>query len=127
MVKPRTGFPDWAVARRRELGLTQSDVAARINVTPTWVGQIERGGYRRGAWPSAYKVYRLCGALDFDVQEGLRIAGHDPIPPNDLTWHVWCTMRLADRGRETRKSRSGGISISRPRKDPDATPPQETP
>jgi len=56
--------PNYFLARRRELGLTQRAIALRLNMTTTAVSQWENGGYPR------VELYpRLAAAYETTVEE----------------------------------------------------------
>ena len=50
-------------ARRRELGLTQEKLAERVDISPSFVGHLERGE----KIPSLDTVARLCTAMDVSM------------------------------------------------------------
>lgn len=51
--------------RRQQLGMTQADVAKRVNCRPNYIGYLEAGARR----PSPSLVTRLAKALDLSAQE----------------------------------------------------------
>lgn len=52
-------------ARRRELGLTQEKLAERVDISPSFVGHLERGE----KIPSLDTVARLCSCLDASMDD----------------------------------------------------------
>lgn len=52
-------------ARRRELGLTQEQLAERVDISPSFVGHLERGE----KIPSVDTLARLCACLHISMDE----------------------------------------------------------
>jgi len=90
----------WIVARRYELGLTQKAVADLLGVTPSWVYVFEN---KRK--PTAYQIARVCGVLGLDVHKGIELAGHAPVPDEDLERQMQANMLIASIARASRKAR----------------------
>ena len=63
--KKRTPFGDTIFRRRRQLELTQSDVAAKTGCRPNYIGYLESAA----RLPSPKLTKRLAKALDLDPQE----------------------------------------------------------
>ncbi len=60
-----------ARARRREMGLTQADLAERLGMSRRWVAQFERGG---GGGASLEDVLRLLAEVGLDLELTRRAA-----------------------------------------------------
>lgn len=62
-IKNTVGHRLWL--RRRELALSQEQVAERAGVHPTYIGQVERGEKN----PTITSVAKICAALDYPMEQ----------------------------------------------------------
>lgn len=63
---------------REQCGLTQRELAERLEVSPSYVNKVERERLHFGDYPSAKYIHRLAEELDADEDELLLLA--DKVP-----------------------------------------------
>lgn len=92
-------FGQYLRRRREAARLTQSELAGRVGVTPTYMEFLERGNDSMGAGqqlrPMLDVVNAIAGALGVPVTEVRRAAGYDP--PEDFAFTPEIVERAFDR------------------------------
>ena len=63
---------------REQRGLTQREVARRLDVSVSYVNKVENGKLHSGDYPSEKFMHKLAGELDADEEELLLLA--DKVP-----------------------------------------------
>ena len=63
---------------REGCGITQKELAQRLNVSSSYVNKVERGRLRFGDFPSVKFIHSLAGELDADEDELLLLAERVP-------------------------------------------------
>ncbi len=63
---------------RDQRGLTQREVARRLDVSTSYVNKVENGKLHSGDYPSEKFIHKLAGELDADEEELLLLA--DKVP-----------------------------------------------
>ena len=63
---------------REQRGLTQREVARRLDVSTSYVNKVENGKLHSGDYPSEKFIHKLAGELDADEEELLLLA--DKVP-----------------------------------------------
>src|SRR5687768_6772953 len=69
----RPPLNDIVTARRMELGLTQEQVAERVNMSQEWVTKVERGRIKRPRVPS---LLALADVLQLEAHDLIMAAGY---------------------------------------------------
>ena len=64
---------------REQHGLTQRDLARRLDVSPSYVNKVERERLHFGDYPSAKFIHKLADELDADEDELLLLADKVPV------------------------------------------------
>jgi len=63
---------------REQRGLTQRELARRLDVSTSYVNKVENGKLHSGDYPSEKFIHKLAGELDADEEELLLLA--DKVP-----------------------------------------------
>ena len=63
---------------RDQRGLTQKELAERLDVSPSYVNKVERERLHFGDYPSAKFIQKLAGELDADEDELLLLSDRVP-------------------------------------------------
>lgn len=63
---------------REQRGLTQRELARRLDVSTSYVNKVENGKLHAGDYPSEKFIHKLAGELDADEEELLLLA--DKVP-----------------------------------------------
>lgn len=71
-------FGDRVRELREQLGITQKELAQRLDVSASYVNKVEKGRLQFGDFPSAKFIHRLAAELNADEDELLLLA--DKVP-----------------------------------------------
>ena len=63
---------------RDELGLTQQELAGRLDVSVSYISKVENDSLHFGDYPSEKFIYKLCVELNADEEELLLLANKVP-------------------------------------------------
>lgn len=71
-------FGDRVRELREQFGITQKELAQRLNVSASYVNKVEKGRLHFGDYPSAKFIHKIAAELDADEDELLLLA--DKVP-----------------------------------------------